>query len=434
MSLLLVLLLAQDPQAVPPVRAEEPKSKWMESLHGTLAAKYRARWTGRDSDSDLYEYLTLSWGDPEKDAVSACASLRFSEDLDGQTDTSGYYVFGSRDDTYQHDATSHLYTAYVDMNLGFRLRGGRQTLEGIPEAVPMDGGLAQVDLHERISVAVFGGVPVNLFESSPANDLMYGGWVEATPWSRGRLRLEYLHLEDENVFGAFEDDLLGVSAEQGAGPYRLSGRYTWLEDTSRDVTGRLTAGFARWGFLLEAQATYLFERQQALSYAIDPYSLFLIDLEPYVQASLRASQSLGGGFFVESSATVRELVKKEEEGVYNREFVRWNVTPRADGWPVSGVSFALSGDYWRSTADDFWTVGGDVSWALHPAIEAGAGTSYALYSLDLFTGEERERVRLVYTSLRLRLAEGSFIDARFSFEENDVDRFRMLEVGVRRAF
>lgn len=434
MSLFWALLLVQDPPVAPPPGVAESKPPWMESLHGTVVAKYRARWTDKDADSDLYEYLTLSWGNPERDAIRACASLRFSEDLDGQTDTDGYYVFDSRDDTYQHDATSHLYTAYVDLNLGFRLRGGRQTLEGIPEAVAMDGGLAQIALHERVSVAAFGGVPVNHFESSPANDLMYGGWIEATPWSRSQLRLEYLHLEDENVFGAFEDDLLGLAAEQGAGPYRLSGRYTWLEDASRDVTGRLTAGFAAWGFLLEAQATYLFERQQALSYAIDPYSLFLIDLEPYVQSSLRASQSLGGGFFLESSATVRELTKKEDEGVYNREFVRWNVTPRANGWPISEISLALSGDYWRSTADDFWTVGGDLSWTLHPAIEAGAGSSYALYSLDLFTGEEHERVRLVYTSLRLRLAEGSFIDARFSIEENDVDRFKMLEVGVRRAF
>jgi hypothetical protein len=434
---LLFFLCLQEPLSPPPLDPQQPLPRWLTPLHGTVSVKFKNRWTGNQSDADLLQYLSLTCGDPARDAVTAAASARFSEDLDGERDASGFYAFDSIDDTYHHGSTGRLYTAYLDLHRalpGMSVRAGRQVLDELPEAVPMDGALVRQTLLERLSLGAFGGVPVNLFESSTDGDAMFGGWLEARPWDRGWVRVEYLHLDDENVFGAFDDDLVGVVLEQGEGPCLLTGRHTLLEGESRESVVRMTGGFAEAGLILDAQASYLHERQQALSYPIDPYSVFLFELEPYLQGSLRASKAFGAAFSLDLSYTRRELAKDEDEGAYNHEFSRLTIAPRTSGWPLRSLSLALSGDLWNSSRDEFWTAGGDLAWQASPRLSLGAGTAYALYTIDAFTGEERERVRSVSVSLRWKWLTGSIFDARFSIEEGAEDRFRALEVGIRHAF
>lgn len=405
-------------------------------IHGSLGLRYRHRRTADAEDSDLYQLLQLRAGDPDLDVFSASLSVRLAEDLDRPSDTPGYHAFDSLDDTYG-TRTARLYTAYVDVRPeggAVRLRAGRQILEAFPEAVPMDGGLLRAATAEGAELGVFAGVPVNLFESSPEGDLMYGGWAGLQPWTRGRLQLEYLHLEDETVFGNFDDDLIGASLEQGWGLLRFSGRHTWLEREGREAVGRLSAALAEAGFVFDFRVRYAYEAQQAQSYALDPYATFLYDLEPFLDLSVRASQALGPHLAVDGAVTERRLVRGGREGPYNHEFTRWSAAPRLDAWPWDLLSVAASFDYWESSGDDFWTAGGDLTVRLAAGLTAGAGTSYALYVVDLLTGEERERVRTWFLSLRAELQGATRMDLRFTLEENALDDFRVLELGVRHAF
>ncbi len=432
-SLLLACCLSQEVPIPKEADRSPDASNPIGQIQGSLSLKYRYRWTGDQSDTDLYEFLTARWGDAAKDPLTLSASARFAEDLDGGRKVAGFAPFNSLDDTYTQRSTAQLYTAYVDLNRPVRLRGGRQVIEELPEAIPMDGGSVRLG-GEGLSIAGFGGIPVNLFESSARGDVMYGGWIEVVPWVRGRARVEYLHLEDENVFGLFDDDLLGVTVEQGLGSLRFHGRYTMLEGESRDVTGRLTGVFAEAGLILEGQATYLFARQEALSYAIDPYALFLLELEPYIQWTVRASQAVGRMFGVDLSISQRKLVRGAEDGAYNHEFVHATVAPRLEGWPIPELSIALSGDYWRSGGSDYWTAGGDVGLKLHPLITIAGGTAYALYTLDSLTGEERERVRSVYASVRWKFPPASLLEVRLSLEDTALETYHGFEVGVRHVF
>jgi len=79
-------------------------------------------------------------------------------------------------------------------------------------------------------------------------------------------------------------------------------------------------------------------------------------------------------------------------------------------------------------------VSGDVSWALHRDITLWAGSSYALYSVDAFTGEERDRVRTYSIGLKWKVSKGSSIDVRFMLEDNSVGTFRVFDFGFRHAF
>lgn len=423
MWIALVAALQAEAPPPPPPAAEA----WTAWLKGSLSVRYRHRRTGDAEDSDLYQVLQLR---AEGERVAAALSVRFAEDLDRPSDTPGYHPFDSLDDTYG-PRTTRLYTAYVDVRFdGLQLRGGRQILDELPEALPFDGGSVRAGT-ETVELAAFGGVPVNLFESSPENDLTYGGWAGLRPWRRAFLRAEYIHLEDENLFGIFDDDLIGASFEQGLGAFLFSGRHTWLEREGREAVVRLSGFLPEAGFLFDFRARYAYERQQAMSFALDPFATFMFDVEPHFDLTLRASQAFGPHWTLDASVTERRFVRDGQETAYNHEFTRWSLGPRA---AFGAVSFSASADYWDSTQDEFWTAAGDVAWEFHPGLAAALSSGYALYVIDVVTGEERERVRTYAASLRWALDAATRLDLRFTLEENELGSWRVLDLGIRHAF
>lgn len=438
-ALFVLLLLQEDLPKGPPVPPKDDPAFFLNPIQGTLTLRYRYRATSTDSDSDLYQFLTLSYGDPQKDAYTAALSARFAEDLDGNQSVRGYYPFTSLDDSYRSSATQRLYAAYLEArppDSGITVRAGRQTLEDVPEAVLMDGALVRLQVGSHVQLSMFGGIPVNLFESSPQGDAMYGASAEwiPDPSLPGRYRVEYLHITDNNLFGLHKDNLIGISMDEGAGIFRFHARYTLLEGTSHDLVARLSGSFPDAGFLVDFQGTYNFHQVEALSYALDPFASFMMALEPYVDLVARASKSFGEIVAVDASFTSRQLIRQGVETTYNHAFKRVEVTPKLLNWPLPGITVSLSGDFWDSSAATFSTLGGDVSWALHRDIVLSAGSSYALYSIDAFTGEEHDRVRLYTASLRWKVARGSSFDVRYTLEVNAVDTFRIIEFGFRHAF
>jgi hypothetical protein len=438
LALIVSAMLAQGPpeQAAPGPATPAAQASVLDELHGSLDLRYRTRWTSDASDAYLFEFLTSSYGNPEKDLVSFSTSARFNQDLVGLTNVQGFYPFQTLETTYRSRATQWLYTAYMDLSRplpGLYVRAGRQVVENLPEAVPMDGGSVWFKATDAVTMGGFGGVPVNLFESSPHGDVMGGGWLEVVPWLRGKGHVEYLHIEDENVFGNFKNDLAAVSFEERFGSFLAYARYANLDGRSRDVSGRLTGSFPDLWLIASVQATYQFETVKALSYAIDPYATFMTSVEPYFDLTLRASW-VWGVFGVDGTFTTRELVRGATEETYNHAFTHWQIAPHLDGWPIKSVSVTLTGDFWESKGLRYGTAGGDLSWRVHREITLSAGTSYALYSVDALTGEEHDRVRIFYGMLQWKLDPLSSIDLRFTYEENDVDRFRTIELGARRAF
>ncbi len=437
--LLLFVSLQEPPPALPPQQPPAADSTILDPVHGTLRVKYRYRGTSDDSDSDLYEVISLTYGNPEKDFATAAMTLRLAEDTDGNRSVQGYYPFTSLDDRYKSFATQRLYTAYLDLRPEegrILIRGGRQILDDFPEAVPMDGGLFRYQVGTQVLFSVFGGLPVNPFESSPQGDSMYGASAEWRPEleGRARYRVEYLHIRDDNSFGLHKDDLVGFSVDEGSGPLSVYARYTLLEGESRDLVARVTGAVPDAEFQVQFQGTYVFHQIQALSYPLDPYASFMMDLQPYVDLALRASKGFGSLFSLEAAFTSRQLVGDGVETTYNHEFKRVELAPSLRNWPMEGFLLRISGDYWNSSTTDFWTLGGDLSIPLRRDITFSVGSSYALYSVDAFTGEEHDRVRLYMFALKWQTDRSSFIEARFTLEENAIDSFRTLEVGFRHAF
>ena len=432
-----LLLLFQE--STPPAGSEPsgtPTATFLDPLRGSTRALFRYRATGDESDTDLYQFVTLSYGDPDKDLVTAALIAQLGEDLDGNKNVRGYYPFGSIDDKYSSWAVSFLYTAYLDVRTASKdlsVRMGRQVLESYPEAVAMDGASFKYLPTPDLTLMVLGGLPVNLFESSPSGDAMYGAaaeWVP-DPAHGGRYRIEYLHIRDDNIYGLHKDDLIAVSLDEGLGDFHVHARYRVIEGESRDLVARLTGSVPDAGFLFRLQGTYVFHKVPSLSYPLDPYSSFMMDLQPYCDLIVSMSKSFGA-VILDASFTSRKLVRNGRETTYNHEFDRVEIAPQIR--PVDELSLRFLADFWNSSDTDFWTVGGDLAWTVHPDIVLSAGSAYSLYSIDLFTGEERERVRTWSFGAKWKVSKASSIEARFLFEETTIGNFRTLEVGFRHVF
>ena len=436
MAILIVLACALQ-EVSPPTPPPEVAPEWLNLIHGTYRMQYRSRWTADDGDSDLFNFVSVTVGNPDKDLFSAAASGRFQSDLDGDGSHDGFSPFESLSDSYQRATTAQLHYAYVDLNdpaAGVQVRAGRLILDEMPEALPIDGGRIAFEVSPGVTVAGFGGLPVNYFESSNEGDFTYGGWIEAHPWERGRARLEYLHLEDENTFGLFRDDLIGLTVEHVEGGCLFGGRATVLESEARDILLRGSVSDAAAGLTVDVRAYYLFEQQQAHAYGLDAYVVVLVPVEPYYQLSVSASKELSETFGLDASVTARQLENGSDEAAYNHEFTRWSFTARSSKWPTRDLSVALTGDFWQTQADDFWTAGAAVNWQIAEQVKGVVSSYYSLYSIDGLTGEEHERVRALTLALRWKATDVLYADVRFTVEENDIDTFRIFDIGGRYAF
>ena len=137
-------------------------------------------------------------------------------------------------------------------------------------------------------MGAFGGVPVKLYASSTAGDSMFGTFAQARPWTGGRLRADWMHVEDEGSFGPRQDDLLGIGASQNFGSnLRIEAQHTRLESESRDL--RLRASYAAKDSDLVLQASWyrLMQTQKDFTVPFDPFYSTLYDLFPYAQATRR---------------------------------------------------------------------------------------------------------------------------------------------------
>jgi len=434
---ILVVLACAFQEIGPPTPPPEFAPEWLNLIHGSYRMQYRSRWTADDVDSDLLNFMSVTMGNPDKDLFSAAASGRFQSDLDGETGSDGFSPFDSLSDSYKKATTAQLHYAYLDITNprpGVRVRAGRQILDEIPEALPIDGGRISFEASPGFFIAGFGGLPVNYFESSTEGDFTYGGSLEVRPWARGRARLEYLHLEDENTFGLFRDDLIGISVEHAEGACLFGGRATVLESEARDILLRGSLSDAAAGLTVDVRAYYLFEQQQAHSYGLDAYVVFLVPVEPYYQLSVAASKELSEIFGLDAALTARQLESESDEADYNHEFTRWSFTARSSRWPTRDLSVSMTGDFWQTQDDDFWTAGAAVNWQIAEHVKAVVSSYYTLYSIDGLTGEERERVRALTLALRWKATDTLFADVRFTAEENDIDTFRIFDIGGRYAF
>lgn len=397
----------------------------VEPITGQLLSRYRGRFTGDESDHDLYETVDLALADPGGRWTGALLA-RAAYDLDGRE--SGQDDFFSLLDTYEHSLEAQLFHAYLDVETGplALLRLGRQALYETPLTLLLDGVRAELEPWgaRRATLGVFGGVGEHPYESSSEDDLVYGASGSLGVWPGAELRADWMHLEDARLGIEHENDLFGLVLGQDFlgedRATRFDARFTSLEDDGRDVRVSGSHVDSRRNFSLQGSLYKLLQTQEQLAAPLDPFSDTLFELSPYYQLGLSASKDWPD-FALLSGLDLRRVDETADEGEFNRDFERYYLTGTLpDALPVT---VSVTGELWRATDTDFETWGASLAREFDQRWDVTLGSHYSLYEYDLLSGEERDHVRTTYLDLRWKTRPGRRWALRYEFERNDFDDY-----------
>ncbi len=404
-------------------------------FHGLLSARYRYRRTSAETDSDAYLLMSLDIGDKSIDPYSGFIQGRVSQDFDGDT-ASTDTTFHSLDDQFDHRLHGRLYRAYVDINNidGLeRLRFGRQALLEAPEYVAFDGvHLVTEEVADLpLQLGVYGGQPDHTFETSPSGDNVAGLHATARPWQGGRVRFDWMHVEDDDRFGVNNNDLYGLGVWQNIDEHLLvKGNYSRIDSGSRDAS--VAAHFVDPEAALTVQVSLRqqLSTQKDLVQEFDPFFATLQEYHPYKQSRLTFWKGLGDDFDLDGGVDVRRLDEKSDIGPFNREFDRFFLTGTMHEVLDEDTSVGLTGEVWSSGGSDTQTWGLDVTHQLSESKRLSLGSYYALYKNQFLLAEEREHVRTYYARWRYRLSKSTSISAEYEFEKADLDTFQVFMARV----
>lgn len=438
---------ASEPPAAPteePVASDPPldtASVLPDWLHGSFAVRYRGRTNGDDADHDLGGFLALDFADPATSRISGHLQARFDADLDGHDDGS---VFGSLDDTYDQAIVSKLYLAYADISLTERpenspglLRVGRMSDPRLPEVVRLDGlayATRPMGKHE-VELGAYAGIPVHLYESSNDGDQAFGTFVEGRPWKDGRARIDWMHLEDEDVLGEGENDLVALGLWQELSErWRLEGTYSHLEGNPRDLRLRALYGNPESGNVLRFGYYELLEPQKSLVTELDPFYEQLLEYQPFRQGNVSTSHPLGDHTVLDLGFDMRRVDDSGDVGEFNREWERYYATVTRSDLGKEGLALALTADLWDDDDRDINSFGADLSYDPEQRWKASVGTYYSLYKYVFLELDEREDVRTYYLRTTYDLTKSAALELLYEYEDDDFDGYHTLRLGARWRF
>lgn len=443
------------PSEQPPPKQDAPAetgSSWKASsaasdtglpdwIHGSLTMRYRGRWNDGGHDNDLGGLLALDLADPTSSRISGHFQGRVDADLDGKDPGNG---LESLSDTYDSSVVPKIYLAYADVAVGANaeerdgtLRVGRQLDPRLPEFVRLDGlsySTAPLGKNE-VELGVYGGVPVHLYDTSRQGDSAFGTYLEGIPWQGGRARFDWMHLEDENVLGAGEDDLLVLSAWQELTRHaRLEGVYSNLEGDPRDVRLRALFDDPESETNLRLGYYQLLTAQKALVTELDPFFEQLLEYEPYRETNFNLSHVFGTHTTVDAGFDLRRVSESGDVGEFNRNWQRFYATATFSDVAAKGLAFSVTADRWDDSSRDINTFGADLSYAVEKKWKASIGSYFSMYKYDFLELDERDDVRTYYLRTTYDLTARTELEFLYEFEDADLDTFNTVRLGARWRF
>ncbi len=446
---------AQDPEAAAAALADrtsgstEPLAEPAYPIDGFLTLDYRGRHaedpgagldgTSGNTDQDFTAILGVDFGDSRRHDVTAHFLGRGRFDLDG-IDT--FNPLNGINETYDNGVELHLWDAWVDVHRtpGVELvRIGRQTILDTPRTLFLDG--VRVDSQEfaefRGSVGGFVGLPTRYHSGHDSGEFLSGIWGEARPWDGGRLRTEWVHVDDERDGQEFTDDMVGFSAWQSVGRSTLlHARHNLLDGRSLDVHARVQTDLEDLGLSLQVAYTELLNTQVRQTLEFDPFWNSLFDLNPYRQFSASLTQMLSSQVDLTGGFDVRRLTDTADEGQFNRDYERYYGTITwFDDPEDETVSVSASVDAYRaSQGDDVLAIYGDVTWQVATDWETSLGTDYSLYRYDWQFQAERQDIYSAYLRVEHDLAEDWSARVQYRIEDAAGDLFHTFEARVTWTF
>ena len=96
----------------------------------------------------------------------------------------------------------------------------------------------------------------------------------------------------------------------------------------------------------------------------------------------------------------------------------------------SAVTLSLTADRWDDDQRDTSSLGADLAYASEEHWKAAVGTYYSLYKYDFLEFDERDDVRTYYVRASRELSARLALDVQYELEDDDLDTFQTLRLGV----
>lgn len=407
-------------------------------LSGTISTRYRGRTTSGDDDHDLYLTILTDLEPATQGGWSFHLLGTLLASLGGQQNSSD--VFFSLTDTREGDVSAQLYHAYAEghtTGLVESVRVGRLLDYETPALAWFDGASISTAPRgsNKASAGLYGGLPVRAYGDSLHGDALVGVWGKLSAWRGARLRLDYMHVEDEFLATDETDDLLALGLWQTLGQeLSLEGHYSHLDGDARDVQVSGTLMPLDSGLVLRMSYFRLLETQTQRTVEFDPFFETLLELEPYSQGRLLISQAFGEAWVLEAGADLRRLHDQQDDSQFNRDFDRvFGSVSMLEALPWD-LEAQASVDSYSSDEDEVTGYGADLTKPLGRASQVALGTYYSLYKYSLTQNEERDHVRSYYLRWRRRLDERRRFDLRYELEDATQGEFHTFRIGYAWSF
>jgi hypothetical protein len=240
-----------------------------------------------------------------------------------------------------------------------------------------------------------------------------------------------MHLGDDERYGDGSNDLVQVNVQHRLSKeVRLEGDYSLLDGDPNDL--RLK-GFMLWpeqDLSLRLSYYRLLEAQANLAYELNPYYNTLNTYYPYDQGQVMASKVFGEVFELYGGVDLRRVEDEGDIGRFNRDFDRYYLTAALLEQLPLDSTLSVTGERWDSPGNDVESWGVDLSSKLSEALKTSIGSYYSLYKYYFDLSDEREDVRTFYAEVKHEFSESLKAMARYEYEDQDLDSFHSIRLGV----
>ena len=405
------------------------------SASGYVNLRTRSRWAvdHDEDDQDIFAVVAADVYTGGEDSWGFHFMGRAQFGLNPQEPNS---IFYGVQDTYSDSMMADIYHLYVDVPVSGALdvlRAGRMVIYQTPRSAYFDGVQLETTTDGPVewSFGGYAGNSVHLYEGWPSDEWMGGLYTSFRPWEDGKLRVDWMRLDDDVRTDERVIDLVSFDLDHRfTRNLSVDAEFTLLNGSRNDA--RLSGFWAlpEQDMTIRASIFRLLKAQTDFAYELNPYYNDLRTYEPYNQGQFVISKTFNDKWQLYGGLDARRVENQADIGAYNRDFDRYYLTAAALNLLPLQTTVSVTSDFWDSPDNDQQTWGLDFTSELSEVSKASIGSYYSLYKYYLDSNAEREDVRTYYAEYKRDISDSTRAMVRYEYEDEDLDTFHNLRLGL----
>ncbi|NOY08309.1 MAG: hypothetical protein GXP33_05670 [Spirochaetes bacterium] len=424
------------------------KSFW--KLEGEVSNRYVFRTAHTQdtifTDNDLFQTLHFDMTTPQKDNFGVHLLATCREDLDGGTNRTNFYPLEDIGDTGPINIIGKIYEANIDYDYLYpflpKLIFGRQSGTR-SEPVFFDGISASIDFFRYVIATLYGGAAVQFYETgwTWGKDVLGGIGIDILPYRSAKISLDYLFVENQSklfLTSTRYNHLIDFAYRQRLFRWmKIITKVRFINFLPDSLEVRLLNSSP--GIALETNLSYYlqFRTDNEPGNNLSQFYYILGPVYPFHSLNFKARSLITPHFAIELGFFIRALLDNQNENTFNHQYVRLYAFLEGIDLFTPGLSASLSAGRWISPANDYNSIGLDVSYRFKaglfkPAISAG--TYFSLFKYDYYLERgERKAAETYYLKSHVRIGKHFSFTCSYEYETS-LENYNTLKTGLNYAF